>query len=106
MELARQAPALVFLRQDEALRRELDENAATAAVARYREVSSALQESGDYAHAWRLHRLGARALRAAGEDVAATQADTAAAREIARLLAAAPESLHAALQRETGRHVD
>ena len=74
-----------------------DENAK-----RYREAIEALESSGDYAHAWRLHRLGAGALRAAGDETAAAQAEAAAQQEVQRVLAAATPELREALARATG----
>ena len=86
--------------QQAMLERELAKGDLPAASARYKTVATVLVDLGDYVDAWRLHRLGARAL---ADDGARAQATTAAERAIERLLAATPEALQASIRQEAAR---
>ncbi len=70
-----------------------------AAAAQYREALQWLQETGAFARGWRIHQLGAEALRRSGDAQAAGVAEAAARDELARVIAAAPEALRAPLQK-------
>jgi hypothetical protein len=64
----------------------------------YRDVVQALARSGDYAQAWRLHKLGAAILQREGDADGARKASDAAAAELQRVIDAAPATLAAALR--------
>jgi tetratricopeptide (TPR) repeat protein len=85
--------------QRQLLQREVAAGQREAAARRYREVASQLAALGDYAEAWRLHRLGASVL--AGEE--ATAATAAAAQALAALRGAAPEALRTSIDQEAAR---
>jgi eukaryotic-like serine/threonine-protein kinase len=69
------------------------------AVALYRETQHLLRDSGRYAGAWRLHRLGARAHAAAGNATAAAEAAARADEAYERLRKATPAALQPSLDR-------
>jgi eukaryotic-like serine/threonine-protein kinase len=83
--------------QQLALERALAAGDSADAARRYRALLPELETLGDYAHAWRLHRLGVRALQ---DDSSAAAAQAAADRALAALRAAAPEALRASIDRE------
>jgi len=74
-----------------------------SAVALYRRAVAVLPDTESHLRAWRLHRLGARALRAAGEDAAAQTAAEHAERSLEKLLQATPAAWRDALRRHAAQ---
>ena len=75
------------------LQAELTAGRAASAVDLYRQVRDVLDEMREYGEAWRLHRLGARALARHGDSAAADAASAAADAALARVREAAPSRL-------------
>jgi len=69
-----------------------------AAVDAYRQAQPLLR-AGEYRRAWAIHRLGAQALRAAGEAADAAGADASARRALQLVLAQVPAAHRAGFQR-------
>jgi len=78
--------------------RALDQRKHAIAIAQYREALPLLR-AGEYRHAWALHRLGARALAAAGNASEAAGAEASAARAQEALLAQVPAAQRDRFQR-------
>ena len=94
-ELGNATLRLAWLEQ--AIADALRQRQAGKAVAAYRQAQPLLR-GGDYRRAWAIHRLGARALAAAGDRNEAASADASAARALKLLLAQVPVARRAVFQ--------
>lgn len=74
---------------EHAMGKAMDQRNAPRAIAGYRQALPLLR-AGEYRRAWALHRLGARALLAAGNATEAAGAEASAARALQSLLAQVP----------------
>lgn len=81
--------ALRFAWLEHAMASALDRRSPAEAVGQYREALPLLR-AGDYRRAWALHRLGARALAAAGDAREAARAEASATRARQALLTQVP----------------
>lgn len=83
------------------MRTALEQRNPTKAVGRYHEALPLLR-AGEYRHAWVMHRLGGRALAAAGNAREAAGAEASAARALQGLLAQVPAARRDRFQRAVG----